>query len=179
MYFEQRSPAVQILMSMLVGPPAAIAIGLAYVFLIGLCSATLPSWLGPAGSMCILPVLVCVGSFVAGLAVRDVAGKRLAIVKGLLATPAWYLVLFALAAAVEPEGLAVFAGMVIPSWLFTCLGVYVGRKKHVAELPPTCMHCGYNLTGNVTGTCPECGERIIDLSTEDRPPDDEGQGTER
>ncbi len=21
----------------------------------------------------------------------------------------------------------------------------------------TCSHCGYNLTGNVSGTCPECG----------------------
>ena len=23
-----------------------------------------------------------------------------------------------------------------------------------------CVHCGYNLTGNVSGVCPECGERI-------------------
>jgi hypothetical protein len=23
-----------------------------------------------------------------------------------------------------------------------------------------CQHCGYNLTGNVSGVCPECGERI-------------------
>lgn len=22
-----------------------------------------------------------------------------------------------------------------------------------------CLHCGYNLTGNVSGACPECGER--------------------
>lgn len=21
-----------------------------------------------------------------------------------------------------------------------------------------CMHCGYNLTGNLSGTCPECGK---------------------
>ncbi len=25
---------------------------------------------------------------------------------------------------------------------------------------PTCQFCGYNLTGNVSGVCPECGERI-------------------
>lgn len=24
---------------------------------------------------------------------------------------------------------------------------------------PTCMNCGYNLTGNTSGTCPECGKR--------------------
>jgi len=23
-----------------------------------------------------------------------------------------------------------------------------------------CIHCGYNLTGNVSGVCPECGERV-------------------
>lgn len=23
-----------------------------------------------------------------------------------------------------------------------------------------CVHCGYNLTGNFTGVCPECGERV-------------------
>lgn len=25
---------------------------------------------------------------------------------------------------------------------------------------PQCRKCGYNLTGNVSGVCPECGERI-------------------
>ena len=26
--------------------------------------------------------------------------------------------------------------------------------------PGHCLKCGYNLTGNVSGVCPECGERI-------------------
>ena len=40
-----------------------------------------------------------------------------------------------------------------------------------------CLHCGYNLTGNVSGICPECGHRIppwietggenLDSSTQD------------
>jgi hypothetical protein len=25
---------------------------------------------------------------------------------------------------------------------------------------PTCLACGYDLTGNVSGTCPECGTTI-------------------
>ena len=25
---------------------------------------------------------------------------------------------------------------------------------------PTCGECGYNLTGNITGRCPECGTRM-------------------
>lgn len=27
-------------------------------------------------------------------------------------------------------------------------------------LPNPCINCGYNLTGNVTGTCPECGKEM-------------------
>jgi len=26
---------------------------------------------------------------------------------------------------------------------------------------PACAKCGYNLTGNVSGVCPECGEKIV------------------
>ena len=34
----------------------------------------------------------------------------------------------------------------------------LARKRQV--LPGYCRKCGYNLTGNVSGICPECGERI-------------------
>jgi len=36
--------------------------------------------------------------------------------------------------------------------------VLVGRRQ-VAD-GPLCLSCGYNLTGNVSGRCPECGELI-------------------
>lgn len=29
-----------------------------------------------------------------------------------------------------------------------------------AEYVATCWHCGYNLTGNISGVCPECGQPI-------------------
>ena len=32
-----------------------------------------------------------------------------------------------------------------------------GRKRHAHNL---CYACGYNLTGNVSGVCPECGTKI-------------------
>ncbi len=33
------------------------------------------------------------------------------------------------------------------------------------RIPPGhCQKCGYNLTGNVSGTCPECGEKVCGVS---------------
>ncbi|MDM8007650.1 MAG: hypothetical protein QUV05_16035 [Phycisphaerae bacterium] len=33
---------------------------------------------------------------------------------------------------------------------------------HDRRIPPGhCQSCGYNLTGNVSGVCPECGEKVI------------------
>lgn len=40
------------------------------------------------------------------------------------------------------------------------------RQVKVAKIP-TCSSCGYNLTGNVSGVCPECGSRC-------KPPGGEG-----
>jgi len=44
----------------------------------------------------------------------------------------------------------------------------IGRAAgwlHVPVYPyPACVHCGYNLTGNTSGRCPECGE-VAEQST--------------
>lgn len=32
------------------------------------------------------------------------------------------------------------------------------RKRRASGL---CLRCGYNLAGNVSGVCPECGERTL------------------
>ncbi len=32
------------------------------------------------------------------------------------------------------------------------------KKRHKDD--GKCEHCGYDLTGNTSGVCPECGERI-------------------
>jgi hypothetical protein len=31
------------------------------------------------------------------------------------------------------------------------------RKRRAQGL---CIHCGYDLTGNISGVCPECGESV-------------------
>ncbi len=33
-------------------------------------------------------------------------------------------------------------------------------RRHRRRKKGLCLTCGYNLTGNVSGVCPECGERI-------------------
>jgi hypothetical protein len=40
------------------------------------------------------------------------------------------------------------------SWCGTCVGLHPWRR---IRLPGRCRKCGYNLSGNVSGVCPECG----------------------
>jgi len=37
-----------------------------------------------------------------------------------------------------------------------CVWMMVGRKRHVGH----CATCSYDLTGNTSGTCPECGTAV-------------------
>ncbi len=38
---------------------------------------------------------------------------------------------------------------------------YMLWRRHRRIPPGHCQKCGYNLTGNVSGVCPECGEKVI------------------
>jgi hypothetical protein len=54
-------------------------------------------------------------------------------------------------------------GAVLPLWIpFLLVAIpttYLWWRDR--RIPPGhCQKCGYNLTGNVSGICPECGERI-------------------
>ena len=44
--------------------------------------------------------------------------------------------------------------------LLTLLVMPVWRLLDRRPLPGHCPHCGYNLTGNVSGRCPECGREV-------------------
>ena len=53
----------------------------------------------------------------------------------------------------------------LPQWLIlaliallTGLAQYLNRRLRIP--PGCCTNCGYNLTGNVSGRCPECGTGI-------------------
>ncbi|MCC7290947.1 MAG: hypothetical protein IT449_02660 [Phycisphaerales bacterium] len=46
------------------------------------------------------------------------------------------------------------------SCLFVLCAVHAAikvRRRQLRKRSGTCMKCGYNLTGNVSGVCPECG----------------------
>ena len=47
--------------------------------------------------------------------------------------------------------------LMIASGVFVFLGYWPAR--HIGILPGHCRKCSYDLTGNVSGICPECGEK--------------------
>ncbi len=54
-------------------------------------------------------------------------------------------------------------GVLLPLWTsFLMLAVPTAWLWYRDRRPPRghCQHCGYNLTGNESGTCPECGEAV-------------------
>ena len=54
--------------------------------------------------------------------------------------------------------------LTLPAWLLTALfgalpALQLYRRTRRRFPPGQCPSCGYNLTGNVSGVCPECGRR--------------------
>ena len=58
--------------------------------------------------------------------------------------------------------------LTFPAWLpFVVFAVYPSTafilgplRRHRRRKKGLCLECGYNLTGNVSGVCPECGEPV-------------------
>ena len=71
---------------------------------------------------------------------------------------------------IESPLIAVFSsiGWLFPAvlvWLVHCVKSYSTCVELLAKKgPPMCHDCGYNLTGNVSGRCPECGRSIVSTS---------------
>ena len=54
--------------------------------------------------------------------------------------------------------------VVIPLWMafvpLTAVTIVLFRKERIRRLVGHCRKCSYNLTGNTSGVCPECGTSI-------------------
>lgn len=46
-------------------------------------------------------------------------------------------------------------------------GIWEADAKKRPVTPPQCTNCDYNLTGNVSGVCPECGADLSEEKTND------------
>jgi hypothetical protein len=55
-------------------------------------------------------------------------------------------------------GVVLFFGA--PAFGYLWSKLYVGSVNRGCSADPTCRECGYNLTGNVSGICPECGAEV-------------------
>jgi hypothetical protein len=68
-----------------------------------------------------------------------------------------------------PEGAMRSAEFVLDA--FTCYllarsAFFLLRRRRIPGDEPFCANCGYNLTGNVSGVCPECGENVCPPTTD-------------
>jgi hypothetical protein len=54
--------------------------------------------------------------------------------------------------------------LLVPLWMILILvalpTAFLFWRDHRRPPPGHCQRCGYNLTGNVSGVCPECGEQV-------------------
>jgi hypothetical protein len=61
-----------------------------------------------------------------------------------------------------------------PCWLVVCgllvlLAWWVRIKSRIGTGEPRCVNCGYNLLGNTSGICPECGTPVPKEPAEKNP----------
>jgi hypothetical protein len=56
----------------------------------------------------------------------------------------------------------VLGSVIFGPWIVATRQIHMWlARKHIAtELPGHCSRCGYDLTGNVSGNCPECGAAL-------------------
>ena len=66
------------------------------------------------------------------------------------------------------ESWSAVTAVTVPLWVpFLLLSAYPSWKlalaplrRHYRRKRNECLHCGYNLTGNISGACPECGKSM-------------------
>jgi hypothetical protein len=64
-----------------------------------------------------------------------------------------------LARAAEFESWAIAFAILPCAWVLLTVGALARKGIQIRNAPETCA-CGYSLTGNVSGVCPECGRKL-------------------
>ena len=54
----------------------------------------------------------------------------------------------------------VFMPLWAPVVLAGVVMTWMWRRHHTLRPTGSCAHCGYDLRGNASGVCPECGQRV-------------------
>ena len=121
---------------------------------------------------CAWPVIFLLSALLSGRALRTVADGSANIAMIWLATPAlyagaWLAYQFmrlshrsAEAQAGAVVSVVVWVIIVGVSLPLVRLGLRIGQPPVYDDDVPHCCECGYNLTGNVSGACPECGTPV-------------------
>ena len=60
------------------------------------------------------------------------------------------------------DGIEIYTPMWLWFLLFLAPTVWLWYRQAGRPSPTACKHCGYDLTGNVSGRCPECGQPLGD-----------------
>ena len=82
-----------------------------------------------------------------------------------LALGTWFMIPLVLPRSICESVLGVWVSyggrglVILTSILGFCFGVRLARRINSESRPGHC-ECGYDLTGNVTGVCPECGTSV-------------------
>ena len=156
---------------------ASIAIGLVGAALANGCFFGLGTWvmseargLAPLAGLVLLPAVCWAAGGVAGVTLRALpfVDGTFALLKATLATPAWYVVAYRVVTALDDDPrdlqqpfLVILAVvMIVPSWIATIVSFWLSGRFFKRHSPGCCRHCDYDLTGNVSGVCPECGAPI-------------------
>lgn len=82
-------------------------------------------------------------------------------------------------AGIERLGLFIMLSIVGNAVVGAFIGAAVGLCQRVPREPGRCVKCGYDLTGNKSGLCPECGSLILPWERVDSPIHDEADERSR
>ncbi len=110
-----------------------------------------------------LLVFPMIAGGLSGYVVGRAVGASWSLPKAVVATPVSYgmLAVFLMRESLGDWGAPCFIVAIVgSSFLMTLLGVYRGGRVWKVNRVGVCRACGYALTGNVSGRCPECGTKI-------------------